>query len=186
MHWRDSQAGYGLTSILAHWLSAIIIVSMLLIGNAIVGANGGQDAAMLNLHTSVGIAAGPILMFRIYWRLRHKHPAALPRQSSGLVRVATLVHYVLVMLIALMLLTGPLLAWYGHIPVAFMHWFELSSLVKPDAAKAQLVHQLHVLGATSILVLVLVHVAGTLFHVIFRKDGTLDKILLPGADLAEE
>jgi cytochrome b561 len=102
------------------------------------------------------------------------------------VRIATAVHYVLVMLIALMLVTGPLMAWYGHIPVAFFQWFSLPSLVEANAAKAQLVHQLHVLGATSILVLVLVHVAGTLFHVIFRKDGTLDKILLPGADLAED
>lgn len=185
MRWRDTKAGYGLTSILAHWVSAIIVVSMLLIGNAIVSANGMQDVDMLNLHTSVGIAAAPILLFRIYWRLRYKHPAALPRQSSGLVRLATAVHYVLVMLITLMLVTGPLLAWYSHIPVAFFHWFALPSPVEVDAANAQLVRQLHVFGATSILTLVLAHVAGTLFHVIFRKDGTLDKILLPGADLAD-
>jgi cytochrome b561 len=186
MRWRDTKAGYGLTSILAHWVSAAIVVSMLLIGNAIVVANRGQDADMLNLHTSVGIAAAPILIFRIYWRLKHKHPGALPRQSSGLVRIATAVHYMLVMLIALMLVTGPLVAWYGHIPVEFLNWFALPSPVEVDATKAQLAHQLHLFGATSILILVLAHVAGTFFHVIFRKDGTLDKMLVPGADLAEE
>lgn len=186
MGWRDTKAGYGLTSILVHWVAAIIVVTMLIIGNAIVGAKGAQDADMLNLHTSVGIVAAPILLFRTYWRIRNRHPAALPRQNGRLVRVATLVHYVLVTLIALMLVTGPLMAWFGQIPVAFLNWFELPSPVAADVAVAATAHRLHAFGATSIMILVLVHVAGTLFHVIFRKDGTLDKILVPGADQADE
>ena len=81
-----------------------------------------------------------------------------------------------------MLVSGPLMAWAGGLPVDVLG-LAISAPFRPDRALFQSMRVAHATAATALLALIALHVAGALFHIIFRKDRTLDKILLPAADL---
>lgn len=179
--WRDTPAGYGLMSILLHWTGAVVVIAMLVIGNIVAASSGADWQEYLALHTTVAVLAYPLLVWRIFWRARSRHPGALPQQNALLVRIAVAVHYLAIMLIAVMLLSGPLMAWAGGLPVQVLG-HTLPAPFPPARALYQAMRSVHTTAATALLALIALHVAAALFHIIFRKDRTLDKILLPAAD----
>jgi cytochrome b561 len=179
MRWQDTPSGYGLISIVLHWLTAAIIAAMLLTGNSI---SGSRDASAMHIHTGIAMATYAVLVFRVYWRLRHSHPNALPQQNARLVALAKGVHYVMIAVIALMLLSGPLMAWMGGLPISFFGVFELALPEGRNPSGFALLHCLHTAGAGLLLALIFGHVGAVLVHMIFFKDRTLDKILIPAAD----
>ena len=65
---RDTANGYGLGSILLHWVTAAIIVAMLYIGSTIEGVAGDERQSVLVLHTSIAITSYAVLWLRIIWR----------------------------------------------------------------------------------------------------------------------
>lgn len=180
--WRDTPAGYGLVSILLHWSGAIVVIAMLVIGNVMASSSGADWRDYLRLHTTVAILAYPLLVWRILWRVRSRHPGALPQQNPSLLRLAVFVHYLVILLIALMLVSGPLMAWAGDLPLEVLG-FSITAPFPPDRAFFQSMRFVHATAATTLLALIALHIAAALFHIIFRKDRTLDKILLPAADL---
>lgn len=180
--WRDTPAGYGLVSILLHWSGAIVVIAMLVIGNVMAASTGADWQHYLRLHTTVAILAYPLLVWRIVWRVRSRHPAALPRQNPSLLRLAVFVHYSLIMLIASMLVSGQLMAWAGGLPVTVFD-VSIPGPFPPDRSLFQSMRVVHATAATALMALIGLHIAAALFHIIFRKDRTLDKILLPAADI---
>lgn len=184
VQWRDTPAGYGLISIALHWSAAVVVIAMLVIGNVMASSSGAGWQYYLRLHTTVAIIVYPLLIWRIVWRVRSRHPAALPRQTRSLVRIAVIVHYLMVALIAAMLISGPLMAWSGGGAVQ-LFWLAIPAPFPPARVLYQAMHLVHETGGAALLALVVLHIAGALFHIIFRKDRTLDKIILPGVDLAQ-
>jgi cytochrome b561 len=182
MRWKDTRSGYGLISIAAHWLAAVIIIAMLLTGNSIADS---RDASAMQVHTGIAMATYVLLVFRVYWRLRHSHPDALPLQSPRLVALAKVVHYVMIAAIALMLVSGPLMAWLGDLPISFFGLFELLLPEGQNSSGFTLFHRLHEVGAGLLLALIVGHIGAALIHMIFFKDRTLDKILIPEADQSD-
>ena len=99
-------------------------------------------------------------MFRIVWRLRMHHPRARG-QSLFIHRVARTVHYVMLVGIALMMISGPFMILFDEDTVTGIAFF------------------VHRNTATAMLALVVVHIGGTLKHIIFHEDDTIVRMLWP-------
>jgi len=98
-------------------------------------ATGVDGDAVLTLHTSIALSAMLVLWFRVLWRVVKRHPDRLPTQRRSIMR-SEAVHYILIAAIAVMLVTGPLVAWSGGLPLRF--WVLEIPAIRREPACVQL------------------------------------------------
>jgi len=94
------------------------------------------------------------------WRLRMHHPHA-KGQSLFIHRFARTVHYIMLVVLSLMMISGPIMTWVDNNTVT-------------NAA-----YVVHSNSANVLFGLVLLHIGGTLKHIIFHEDDTIVRMLWP-------
>jgi cytochrome b561 len=173
----DTANGYGWISIALHWLAAVIVLAMFVIGTMSQSADDADYARLVHLHTSIGIAAYPLLWGRVIWRFAVGHPGRLPKQSAFFFAIGKYFHFVMLIAIAVMLLTGPLMVWTAGEPI---HVFGLAipgPFTKLEAVKHAL-RAVHGATAWFILAAMILHVLAVFKHTVLDRDGTFDKIMI--------
>ena len=159
---QDQPNSVGWISITLHWITAIIITALWILGRSIEFQGADAIDARRSLHVTVGLIAWLLLAGRIAWRIKHPHPRAVG-QSTRIHKIARFTHYVMLGLLTIMLLSGPLLAW----------------ALSAQAGLTGIVHALHGLSANLLALLVVVHVGGALKHLMFNDDETIARIFIP-------
>jgi cytochrome b561 len=173
----DTANGYGWISIALHWLVAVIVLAMFVIGTMSQSADDVDYAPLVHLHTTIGIAAYPLLWGRIVWRFALGHPGRLPRQSAFFFAIGKHFHFVMLIAIAVMLLSGPLTVWTAGERI---HVFGLA-IPGPFAKLEAVQHALravHGYTAWFILAAMILHVLAVFKHTVLDRDGTFDKIMI--------
>lgn len=158
----DQPASYGWISIALHWISAIAVVGLWLLGTSIEFQSPEAMDARRSMHVTVGLIAWLPLAVRVFWRLRSVHPRA-KGQSAFIHSFARLTHYLILLALTVMLVTGPLMAL---------------TLENPSALD-EFAHFCHSTAATLLLCLVGLHVLGALKHLMFNADETVARIFVP-------
>jgi cytochrome b561 len=164
---------YGRVAIGLHWVSAMTILTLWLIGQF----NGFLPRGPLRLgiwsaHVLLGLVLALVVAVRIYWRLRH--PPGETQDRGLLYAFAELGH----------------LALYGLMPTvialglanAFLRGFSMFgvwSLPKLPASPdlAQSIDGWHALTANTLVVVALMHAAAAMFHHFVLRDGVLGHML---------
>ena len=182
MRWRDTRSGYGWVSIALHWLAAVLVLTMWTLGT-LSQTNVEADAVWYaHLHMSIGVSAYLLLWARVIWRFAASHPGPHPGQSALLFPLAKYFHYLFLIAIGVMLISGPLMVWSGGdalevfaltIPSPFAAWTGLHDLLR----------RVHGVTASVIILGVILHILAALKHIVINRDGTFDKIMI--ADGAE-
>ena len=173
MRVEDAGSRYGAASIALHWLTAGIVLVLLFVGNSI----GPVGASMLRLHTSVAVLALPLLALRIWWRIDQGHTDPLPRQKRLGFQLGKAAHYVLLAGMAIMMVSGPAMAWAGNISVHVFDWAKFTSTHEHHPALFAIFRTLHETGGIMLGYGTLLHVAAVFKHSIFDRDGTFEKIM---------
>ena len=177
MRTADTANGYGWISIALHWLAAVVVLAMFVIGTMSQSADEADSVRLVHLHTTVGIAAYPLLWGRIVWRFAVGHPGRLPKQSAYFFAIGKYFHFVMLLAIAVMLLSGPLVVWTAGERI---HVFGL--VIPGPFAKLETVqHALraaHGYTAWFILAAMIIHVLAVFKHTVLDRDGTFDKIMI--------
>jgi cytochrome b561 len=179
----DTSCGYGWVSIALHWLTVAIVLTMWTIGTMSQVASEEASPGLVHLHTTIGIAAYLLLWGRIIWRFKVGHPGPLPRQPAFLFSIAKYFHFLLLVAIGVMLLSGPLMVWSDGDAIEVFAFAIPSPVAKLPGVHDVLRH-VHGLAATFILLGVILHVLAVLKHVIVNRDGTFDKMMI--ADCARQ
>ena len=157
----DQADSFGWVSILVHWLTTVVIITLWFIGRSI-AEQGLLEAvdARRSLHITIALSAWLLLLFRIVWRLRMHHPRA-KGQTLFIHRFARTVHYTMLAVLSLMMISGPIMAWMDNKTIT-------------DVA-----YVVHSNGANVLFGLVLLHIGGTLKHIVFHEDDTIVRMLWP-------
>src|SRR5712691_8634216 len=111
MRTADTSNGYGWISIALHWLAAAVVLAMLVIGTMSQGAAREESLRLVHLHTSIGMTAYVLLCGRVIWRFAVGHPGPLPKQGVAFFAIGKYFHFLLLIAIGAMLLSGPLMVW---------------------------------------------------------------------------
>jgi cytochrome b561 len=166
---------YNTTAVILHWVVAILILGLLLVGWLMTDLEKGSDLRrqVYTLHKSFGLIVFTLVLFRIYWRLRSTIPQPL-ENNRFLVALAKLVHVVIYLLIAFV----PLIALTaGSISRGFdffiWHWDPIFPVQKV------LAHNLmdwHGLLAYSLAGFIGFHVLAALWHQFIKRDRILNRI----------
>ena len=159
----DKSDSFGWISIALHWVTAAVVLSMWFIGQSI-SAQSSVDGLnnIRDLHIAVGLVSWILLAGRIVWRMRFGHPR-VDGQTLRTHRIARSVHYLMLLLLGCMLLTGPSLAW----------------LSSSDSTLLSLIHLVHRTSANILFAIIVLHILASLKHLMFHEDDTIVRMLMP-------
>ncbi|MFO1150504.1 MAG: cytochrome b/b6 domain-containing protein [Alsobacter sp.] len=166
--WRDSQAGYGRVSRILHWVSAgLLLASFALAWSWDLPGRGPLQASMVNWHRTVGLTILALTLARVAWRMSGRRPVwPLPAWARILSRSVQI-------LVVSLLLAAPLLGWAysnaGGLDVTVAGW-PLPALLPRDQYLAELSVAAHEWSANVLLVLVALHAAGAIRHMMRPGD----------------
>jgi cytochrome b561 len=172
---------YGRVAVVLHWLLAVALCGQLVLGWWMIGlpkAPPGLRAGWFNVHKSIGLTIGAVVLVRLAWRLTHAIalPEFLPRWQRRAARANHALLYVLMLLIPLSGYLGSVLSGY---PVRYF------GLVLPAWAAAwpdgkTFMSGLHLACIWAFMALLLVHVGAALWHWA-RRDGVAARMRVPFA-----
>lgn len=179
---------YSAVAIWLHWIIALMIGGMFLLGQTMKTADGQPIEWMYQLHKSIGISILVLTLARIVWRIMNPAPA-LPNDMRPLEKtVSKLAHVGFYTLLILLPLSGWVLVsaspfavstvLFGTVP--WPHLPGLASLaMETREAWAPAITETHHILSKAMFVLLLLHVAGALKHEFGDEEGVM-KRMAPG------
>ena len=174
----NTLTGYGLISVLVHWLSALLAVGLFALGLYMVELTY-YDSLYHELpewHKAVGAALALITVFRLLWRLYSRPPSLLSKHPLSRV-AARIGHGMLLVLLLILPLTGYLMVTAEGKPLLLFDLALLPALVDLTPEQADRVGRLHLWSAWGLIVLALGHGAAALKHHFIDADKTLIRML---------
>ena len=169
---------YTIAARILHWVTTILILSMIPLGLVIANDWGGPlQESLYDLHRSVGTLIIPLILLRLIYRFAHP-PSPLPNDIAAIQRFAAhATHWWLYVL----MLVQPIVGWmatsaYGA-PIKVFGWFELPPIWPEDRLFSEQLFSIHGLIGTVIAGLVAVHIGGALYHHLVRKDSVLMRMI---------
>lgn len=164
---------FPLTLRVLHWLMAVLVIAMLLIGLGMVASVSPRHALLVSIHKPLGALLLVLVLVRLFVRLRGPVPA-LPADMPGWQqRIAHASHVLLYALLILQPLVGWAMQSAGGYPVVLIEGHELPALVDPSVWLHSLLRSAHGVIALLLIATILLHVAAALFHGLVRRDGVL-------------
>lgn len=176
---RNSDRRWGWPSMSLHWLIAILIFGLLMVGFVMVQLpKSPKYFWVFDLHKSIGITVLALMLVRLVWRLYAGAPQPVPGTSALQRWMANLVHLGLYLMLFIM----PIAGWLydsasGLRAMKFFGLFTVPKLIAPNPQIKDLAHEVHVWGAIILTVLILAHIGGALLHHWGQRDRTLYRML---------
>ena len=194
----NNNTRYTKTAVYLHWLIAIGIFSMFALGWYMsdlpkeapkqmaydlfdlgiytwqLTEEASPRSFYFNLHKSIGISIFGLIIIRIIWRFTHKPPALLSSYKAIERKLATYAHYLLYILMVALPFTGLKTAMYSKYGVK---WFGVEFIAGvDDKAVRDFYKESHEIVGIIILVIIAIHILGTLKHKFFDKDDTIKRM----------
>jgi cytochrome b561 len=169
---------YTRTAIVLHWLIGLTVLAQIGLGLWMIGipkSPPGIRAYWFNVHKSIGITIGLLVLVRVAWRLAH-HPPALPMSLRRWQRAAARVsHYALYVCMLVMPLSGYLGSSFTKYPIKYFgltlpHWGWDAPHLK------ELTSQVHLVTVCVFIALIVLHVAAALKHRFVDRDGVFERM----------
>jgi cytochrome b561 len=173
-----STPAYTMAARIFHWVTAVLVLSMIPFGIIMVRIDSGPTQDLLfNLHRSIGAILLPIIVARLIWRLKHP-PLPLPDSVPMIQRAAAhATHW----LLYLLLIVQPLLGWiatsaYGA-QISVFNLVTLPSIWAENKPLSESLFVLHQLVGFAIALLLCAHVGAALFHHFVLRDRVLMRMV---------
>jgi cytochrome b561 len=177
-------ARYPLRTRILHWLTAILVFSMLLIGFAMVNSIGSY-ASLRAVHMTLGIVVLVIVVVRAANRFTHRVPK-LPDTVGWLEHKLVLGSE---LLLYALLLAQPLVGWAmvsatGK-PVDIFGSLSLPRIAPFDADLYFFLRQTHSVLAYTLVIVIAAHVSAVLLHTLTLRDGMLSRMTFANSPTPE-
>lgn len=168
---------YTRTAVSLHWLVALLIAGAFGLGWFMTDLPlSPAKLKYYSWHKWIGVTVFLLALLRLIWRLTHR-PPPLPADMPTWQRQASeWGHRALYLLIFILPLSGWLYSSASGYPVVYLGLVQLPDLVGRDKALAGVLHEVHELLATGLLVLVAVHVLAAFKHHFLDRDGLLGRM----------
>jgi cytochrome b561 len=168
------------STIVLHWLSAIVIMILLGLGWFMVHGDIGAATKfdLFQFHKSLGFLSLVILSLRLAARFAQPAPRKPPTMPHWEQRLAGLTHAALYLLLLTQVMSGWLLASAATIviPMRFFGLFVIPAVVRPNGVLEVDMAILHYVVSRLLLGLVVVHVAAALKHHFIDRDEVLKRM----------
>jgi cytochrome b561 len=169
---------YHPVSIALHWIVVILVFAQLALGWWMIDIPKnppGPRASWFNVHKSIGLTIGVLMLARLGWRLRHPAPPLPAPMPSWQKTAAHTSHFLLYACVILQPLWGYLGSSFTRYPIRYFgvslpHWGWDSPALK------DLFSALHLGTAYVLMTVLVVHVAAALKHLVVDRDGVFQRM----------
>lgn len=179
---RDSSSGYGIFTILFHWVTAAVTLLIFGLGIYLIHFGGYSSPNFLKIahfHYAMGSLLFIWVAIRLLWRLTSKTPVALT-QSLLTNIIIKLIKFSLYLLLFAIIITGYLTCTYEGQSIDVFGLFQVPSLILLDNEQLNIVSLAHKYLSWLLIVIVVIHALAALIHHFIRKDKTLIRMIKPG------
>lgn len=182
----NTNAKYGAVTKTFHWLTVLLIVTVIPLGVIAHGApfetneDLSRKALLFSLHKTVGVTIFVVALARILWAFSQPKPGLLNAGKPLESLAAETVHWLLYGSLVIVPLTGWIThaATTGFAPI-FWPFGQSLPFVPKNEAVAHTASTLHMIFERVMVLSLLLHIAGALKHHFIDKDATLRR-MLPG------
>ena len=173
-----AQLHYDRGSVLLHWLMAALLLAELGLGlwmTELPKNDGGTRAYWFNIHKSLGMLLGLLILLRLGWSLLRPRVVAAP-QSPVMQWLAASGHRLLYAFMLLLPLSGFLGSVFSGYPIRFFG-LRLPRLAERWETAKELLSCLHQLSVYALLLLLTLHLLAVVHHQFILRDGLLQRML---------
>ena len=173
---RDTSEGYGIVSRLFHWLMAIAIIAMFVLGVWMVGLDyySPYYNSAPDIHRSVGMLLLFALIVRWLWRAVNVKPS--DAELSPVEKTAArAVHWGFYLLLLALLVSGYFISTAGGEPISVFGWFNVPSIFQMRGLESRAGY-IHKILAYGVIALAAVHTLAALKHHYVDKTAVLKRM----------
>ncbi len=156
---KSSEHRYGGVAIALHWVSAILILGMLLLGFLMQNAGESDRLLWYRLHAGIGFSVLLLTMARLVWKLLDVKPAPTPGLTGVHLRGTELIHFLLYLVLLVLVVSGIVLTVQsGLVDVLRGETQEFPGFAEFGSRRA------HGMLARIFIALLVFHIGGVVFH----------------------
>lgn len=160
-----------------HWLSALIVLSLLSMGFIMAEMPFSPfKLELYGFHKSFGMLVLGLTLMRVIWKVTNISVNHLPSHTALERLLAKTIHIVLYISLIAMPLSGWVMSNAGEFPNAFFGLFEFPALVDKNEAIYKGAKQAHEFFAYTFIGSIGLHIVGALKHHFIDKDETLRRM----------
>jgi len=158
-----------------HWLMAVLIVVVGVLGLLHDSWPKGTQSFWINLHALVGLLVWALLMARFWWRRWHPPPALPPEAGELSRRLSRPVHLLMYALLFVIPILGIVtFIWHGR--VFDFGLFKVDFGVQKNRAIFSPTEDIHGYLAYALFTVAGLHALAALWHQFVRRDGVLSRM----------
>jgi len=176
MQLKNSEMHFGMIAIILHWIMAILLIALLVLGLYMVRVPISLEKLKLyGWHKEYGMLALLLVIARSIWRISNRIPTlSLPWWEKVAART---VHYAFYGFMFAMPITGWIITSASGLPVSFFDWFVFPDLVAPNPDTMSLFQQIHKWLGYGLIATIILHTSAALKHHFINKDDILKRML---------
>ena len=173
------QPKYSPTNQALHWITALCMFAILPLAWVMTNAKEGTpfSSALFNWHKTLGGIVLLVTAFRIVWRFRDPPPPYPPAIAAWDRILAHVAYWLFFAALIWMPVTGYLTSTYGGHATRLFNAIPTPLLLPHDKGLSDLFGTLHSAGQWVIYALIGLHLTAVAFHLIWRRDGVLGRML---------
>ncbi len=175
----NSLSGYGLLTILLHWLMAVMIISLFFLGDYMVELNY-YDTWYHTApwwHKSVGLNLFLLLTFRIILKMSSISPTPLISYQIWEAKLAKLTHLSFYLLLLTICISGYFIGTAKGVGIEMFSGVYIPAIAKLSEIQVDLAGDIHRISANTLMLLLLLHVSAAIKHHFIDGDVTLMRML---------
>lgn len=174
-------ARYHPLSVLLHWLLALALVGLFVVGLYMVSLPfSPQRLKLYNWHKWAGVLVLTLSFVRLMWRLTHRPPALPDAVATAMPAWQRVAHHATHHGLYLLFFAVPLLGWAyssaAGFPIVLFGLLPLPDFVPVNPDLAEALKPWHGYAAYAMATLVVLHVAGALKHQFVDRDGLMRRM----------
>lgn len=173
---KNAENSYGVIAILLHWVMALLLIGLLILGLYMVAVPISLEKLKLyGWHKEYGMLALMLVMIRIVWRVANIIPSlSLPLWE---IIAARTVHWAFYGFMFAMPITGWIITSAAGLPVSFFGLFVFPDLVSPNPDLMKLFQEIHEWLGYGLIATIVLHTSAALKHHFINKDDILKRML---------
>jgi cytochrome b561 len=182
MAMRNDAAAWGWPARLLHWLIALLVIGVWVLGKVMVDVPDEELARkfqLYQLHKSIGVTVFALALLRLAWRLANPVPDMPAGMRAWERHAARVTHALFYLLLVAIPITGYLTAAASPlgIPTVIFGVIPLPHAIGPDEATESLLGEVHEALGTLLAVLLILHVLAALKHHFVDRDPVLRRMV---------
>ncbi|CAH0536880.1 cytochrome b [Vibrio marisflavi] len=174
---KGSGNNYNLLARIIHWLSAIVIIGMFVVGLWMVDLT--YYSKWYNLaphwHKSIGILLLAITVFRFFWKSVTVSPEI--EGHTWEIAIAKVAHLLIYLLLLVIFVSGYLISTEDGRGIDVFDWFTMPGAGALFSHQADIAGDIHLYSAVVLISLAALHAIAALKHHFINKDNTLRKMI---------